>query len=115
MYNEVITLVDEIKTVDDYGDMTVTEDTKQVFAGVKSVGQKEFYEAQALGLAPEIKIVLSDYLDYNGQKVIRYQGFGESSPTDYRVIRTYRNGTELEITVTRGIENVSTEVSSQDE
>ena len=39
---------------------------REVFAGLRSVGHTEFYEAYANDLHPELKFVLTDYLDYEG-------------------------------------------------
>ena len=80
--NELITLIK--------GDTSRT-----VFCGLRSIGQKEFYEASALDFYPEMKFVLADYLDYNGEQLLEHNG------QRYRVLRTYRTGQELEITVVR--------------
>lgn len=91
--NEVITLIHQTHGVDDYGDPTITESTRDVFAKLGSIGQQEFYQAHAVGLKPEIKFVLTDYLDYDGESLVIYEG------QRYRVLRTFRKGQELEITV----------------
>ena len=65
----------------------------EVFAELRSIGQSEFYQAQATGYKPELKFVLADYLDYNGETLIEYTG------TLYRVLRTFRAGQALEIVV----------------
>lgn len=95
--NDVITLIKQTQGVDDYGDPIITEDTRDVFAKTGSIGEKEFYQAHAVGLQPEIKFVLSDYLDYDGERFVQYEG------QRYRVLRTYRKGQELEITVYREV------------
>ena len=64
----------------------------QVFCEAASIGQKEFYQAHATGLKPEIKFRLADYLDYQDEKIVLYAG------KRYRVLRTYRSGQTLEIT-----------------
>lgn len=80
--NEIVTLIE--------GDSR-----RDVFCSLRSVGHTEFYEAHAVDYHPELKFVLADYLDYQGETLIKYG-------TDvYRVIRTYRAGQELEITVGR--------------
>ena len=107
MYNETIKLVAQTKTTDEYGDWTVTEQVTVVYAEVLSVGMSEFYQAQATGLKPEIKFVLPDYLEYAGQKIVRYAPFtgAETDPEyEYTVLRTYRNGNELELTCKRGVD-----------
>ncbi len=68
---------------------------RDVFCALRSVGHTEFYEAYAVDCHPELKFVLADYLEYNGETFIKY---GDDI---YRVIRTYRIGQELEITVGR--------------
>ena len=56
---------------------------------------KEFYEANARDFYPEMKFILADYLDYDNEQLVDYNGLR------YRVLRTYRAGQELEIVVTR--------------
>ncbi len=94
---DVVTLIKQTRGVDDYGDPVITESARDVFARLGSIGQKEFYQAHAVGLQPEIKFVLADYLDYEGEDLVQYEG------QRYRVLRTFRNGQELEITVYREV------------
>ena len=95
--NDVITLIQQNRSVDDYGDPVITETARDVFAKLESVGQKVFYQAHAVGLQPEVKFVLADYLDYDGEEIVLHNG------QRYRVLRTYRKGQELEITVYREV------------
>jgi len=81
MYNDVIYLIKETRTVNEYGDMVVTESERAVFAQVKSIGQSEFYQAAAVGLKPEIKFVIADFYDYQGEKKLRYDPFTHEEPT----------------------------------
>lgn len=80
--NELLTLISE-------------EGTRTVFCSLRSIGQKEFYEAQAMDFYPEMKFLLTDYLDYNDEQLVEYNG------KRYRVLRTFRTGQELELIVTR--------------
>ena len=50
MFDDIITLISETDTVDEYGDTVTTEAYRTIFAEVKSIGQSEFYQAQAVGL-----------------------------------------------------------------
>lgn len=102
MYDEIILLVSEVQTVDQYGDTHTEKEKRAVFAELKSVGQSEFYQANALGLKPEMKFVLADYLDYHGEMLIEYQPY-EGDPEEYHVIRTYRKDDSLEIVCQRGV------------
>ena len=80
--NEILTLIN--------GDTTRT-----VFCRMASIGQREYYEAQAVDVYPECKFILADYLEYDNERLCEYDG------QRYRVLRTYRTGQELEIVVTR--------------
>ena len=90
--NDVIQLIRITQTVDAYGDPVMKETARQVFCCVASVGTKEFYQAAAIGLQPEIKFVLADYLDYEGEQLVEHNG------CTYHVLRTYRDGQALELT-----------------
>lgn len=95
--DEVLTLIQQTHDTDEYGDPKLTETRTDVFARLASIGQKEFYQAHAVGLQPELKFILSDYLDYNGEKLVEHEG------QRYRVLRTYRSGLEMELVVYREV------------
>lgn len=95
--NDVLTLIQQTQTVDEYGDTVTQETRRHVFCKISSIGQAEFYQAQAVGLKPEVKFVLADYLDYNDEPMVLHNG------TRYRVLRTYRTGQEIELTVYREV------------
>ena len=94
---DVLTLIRQSFSVDDYGDPVITETSREVFGVQMSIGQKEFYQAHAVGLQPEIKFKLADYLDYENETLVEHEG------QRYRVLRTYRAGQELEITCYREV------------
>ena len=102
MYDSVISLIKIQKNTNKYGDLVETKSKRVVMAEVMSIGQSEFYQAQAAGLKPEIKFKIADYLDYEGEEVLEYTERGRTE--EYKVIRTYRKGIELEITCKRGID-----------
>ena len=85
--NEVVTLIKR-----EYGNDDVK---REVFCGFRSIGMREFYAASSTDFHPEAKLVLADYLDYNGETLADYDG------QRYRIIRTYRTGQELELTLER--------------
>ena len=98
MYNEVIYLQSTQNITNEVGDQIETTTNALRFAKLKSIGQSEFYQAQAQGLKPEIKFVLPDYLDYNNQEFVVYNDFR------YKVLRTFRTETnEIEITCHGGV------------
>ncbi len=98
MYNEVIYLLATQSKVNEVGDQIEKQEKAMRFAKIKSIGQSEFYQAQAQGLKPEIKFILPDYLDYNNQEELIYNNFR------YKVLRTFRTDkNELEIVCYGGI------------
>ena len=102
--NDVIKLITTTvsTTMNSQGDYDVTRIDRQIFAGVKSIGTKEYYEAVTVGLKPEMKFVIQDYEDYQGEKELAYNGFR------YEVIRTFRTQTnQLEITVAGGVRDIA--------
>ncbi len=98
MYNDVIELGKSVIKTDDYGNQFKDYEFREVFADVRSVSQSEYYTAAQTGLKPSFKMVLADYYDYEEEETVRYNG------QLYKVIRTYRSKTELELTVERRIE-----------
>lgn len=103
MYDSVITLLSETSTVDAYGDTVTTPTERDVFAEVRSIGQSEFYQAQTVGLKPEIKFVIADFYDYQNEKQLKYTPFGGTEDV-YTILRTYRTNNQLEIVCKRGID-----------
>lgn len=103
MYDSIITLIAETNTVDEYGDTVTVETERTIFAEVKSIGQNEFYQAQAVGLKPEIKFVIADFADYQNEKKLKYTPFGGTEEV-YTILRTFRTRYNLEIVCKRGIE-----------
>jgi SPP1 family predicted phage head-tail adaptor len=94
---DVLTLIDQKRGVDQYGDPTVSEDRREVFCSCSSIGQKEFYQAQAVGLQPEIKFTLQDYYDYEGEMYAEHEGIR------YKIIRTYSADQKIELVCTREV------------
>lgn len=78
-----------------YEGATRVETKREVFCEVRSIGMKEFYSANSTDFRPELKLVLADYLDYNDETLADFNG------VRYRILRTYRAGQELELTLER--------------
>ena len=95
--NDILLLIRQDHGVDEYGDQVLTETTREVFGELRSIGQKEFYQAQAVGLQPEVKFVLADYLEYENEQLVEHDG------QRYRVLRTYRTGQQIELTCYREV------------
>lgn len=74
----------------------VTETAREVYCTVQSASRSEFYTAMNAGIQPEyvFKLVLAE--DYQGERVVRYNG------QKFRVIRTYMTEDDgIEITCGR--------------
>lgn len=84
--NELLTLYDD------------AGERRELLCGLRSISRSEFYQAAATDYRPELVFILADYLDYNGETLVHYEG------QYYRVIKTYRNGQELELTVSKASE-----------
>ena len=70
-----------------------TETQRMCYCRVNSVTRSEFYRARENGIQPQLVFVISEYADYNGEKVIIYNG------KRYRVIRSYVKNHAVELTV----------------
>ena len=103
MYNEVIELGKPEIVEDKYGNQSKEYVFKEVFAEVKSVSQSEYYTAAQSGFKPVFKFILADYYDYDEEDIVLYGG------VLYHIIRTYRNGLQLELTVEKKVEGVENE------
>lgn len=99
--DDVCTLVKEVISYDAYGRTVVTKTSREVFCRVSGITRSEFYAAASAGMNPEITITLSDFMDYEGEKLVEYDG------QTYSVIRTYRNsertGNMIELIVERKV------------
>ena len=76
---------------------TTTETTRAVFCEVRSIGMNEAYTAMSLGIHPELVFVLSDYAEYDGEKLVEYKN------VRYRVVRTYVSKERIELVCERVI------------
>ena len=86
--SDVINLISESRTQDDYGRWIATKTSKQVMCQVDSVTRAEFFEGGRNGLNPEFKFTMF-FGDYSGESVVEYQG------KTYAVYRTYLRRTDI--------------------
>lgn len=107
--DDVLTLVSQtITTHDDYGNEVLTTKTRDVLCQIYGVSRNEFYSASQAGLKPEIIARLSDYADYQGEKVAVFHG------DEFDIIRTYRGGTSFGVNGSRdGMEVNNIELTLQ--
>ena len=93
---DVLTLIAQTISTDQYGNEVATEVEKQVFCEVDSITQTEFYQAANTELNPEYKFTIF-FGDYDGQLLVEYNG------VRYAIYRTYRADDNLELYVERKI------------
>lgn len=93
--SNVLTLVKETRTKNEYGVWQTAEETLDVFCGVSSVTQSEFFDGGRNGLNPEYRFTIF-FADYDGEKTVEFEG------KRYGVYRVYQAKTdELELYVER--------------
>lgn len=86
--SDVINLISETRTQDDYGRWIATKTSKQVMCQVDSITRAEFFEGGRNGLNPEFKFTMF-FGDYSGESIVEYQG------KTYAVYRTYLRRTDI--------------------
>lgn len=111
MRDEVIYFLDMVpgEELDEFENKKeVPQKSEEVYAELLSISQTEFYQAQTSDKKPEIKFMITDYLDYQGQKYLIHDDIR------YKILRTYRKkNNELEITCYGGVRDVSAAVSDE--
>lgn len=83
MYNHELTLISYEIGKDEIGNEIKIPIKKNIFCKVADIGSTEFYNAQVLGLKPEIKFIVHEF-EYEGEKEVEFEG------EKYKVLRTYR-------------------------
>ena len=83
MYDSIATLKGVPNTTyDEYGNEVITYRDNPVFVMPRGVYGSEFYNAAQAGLHPSITFVLANKADYNGERLIEWEG------KSYNVIRS---------------------------
>lgn len=73
MLSDVIKLINDTYTMNDYGVRERTETVSEVFCEVSSVSSSEWFEGNRAGLNPEYRFIVF-FGDYDGQKSCEYNG-----------------------------------------
>lgn len=75
MYDSVAYLLkDDVKTYDAYLNEHITTTSRMVYVQPRSVYNSEFYNASILGLHPSITLTLANREDYEGEKMVEFEG-----------------------------------------
>lgn len=84
--DDVITLIAETVTgYDGDGNEIVKRTERNLMCRIYGVTRNEFYAAATVDLRPEVTVLLSDFEDYEGEKIARW------NDEIYDIIRTYRD------------------------
>lgn len=96
MWRAVIGLIAVDKVKNEYGERVEVDGVpREVMADEKSVGSREFYQAAAVGMKPEIIFAIRKE-EYGGEPKVQHDG------VKYHVIRTFsKNGEIIELTCSR--------------
>lgn len=86
--SNVITLIGQTKTQNEYGIWESTETKRDVFCDVSSVTRAEFFDGGRNGLNPEYVFIMF-YGDYNGETIAEYNG------NRYAIYRTFHARTDV--------------------
>ena len=82
-YNDLIPLVAKTAAANEYGaPVEIVSSQRDVFCELASITMKESYEALAVGKRPEIKAIIADSVDYNGERYAVLKG------VEYEITRT---------------------------
>lgn len=93
-WGDTCNLLTKTESVDSQGNLTYVTSSKTVYCNIKSVKYNEFYQAAANSLKAELVIVVRS-ADYDSQELISY------NLQNYKVIRTFLKGENIELTVSR--------------
>ena len=84
--DDAITLIKETVTgTDSVGNEIIERTERELMCQIRGVTRNEFYAAAAVNFRPDITVHLSDFADYEGETLARYNG------EYYTIIRTYRD------------------------
>ncbi|MFY9174530.1 MAG: phage head closure protein [Peptococcia bacterium] len=90
--NHIIELGNTSETVIKGEPIKTTTKWRKVFASKKSVRQSEFYQAENVGLKPELIFEVRS-IEFNNDEKVRHNG------VEYAIIRAYDAGDRTELTV----------------
>lgn len=100
MWREICDLLTEVETPDGIGGFVTSYTSRTVFADRKSIRQSEFYQAHAVGLKPEITLVVR-MVDYDNESRLRW------NEQVYDILRTHsKNGEIIELVCAKRAEVV---------
>lgn len=91
--DEIIYLLQTTNTVNNIGDPIKTLTKNRRYAEKLEIGQREFYQAAATGLKPEVKFAIWKF-EYSDEMFLEYKN------RNYKIIKTYERKTDEKIELT---------------
>lgn len=85
-----------IKTKNEYGDVAENTFWTTTYCKFKSVTRNEFYQATSVGYIPSMILEVREE-DYEGQSMCEYDN------VVYHILKEYRKGTIVELTLTKEV------------
>lgn len=82
---------------DDEGNIIRQRNASHVLCKIQSVTRREFYQAATQDITPEIEMIISHRIDYNGEKYVIYNDIL------YDVTRAYWENDKVSLTLSRSI------------
>lgn len=98
MFKDVGYLCKEIRTLDKHNRPKISYEDKLVYCNLKSVGLMEFYQAQSVGLKPELKIEVK-LVELDGVTHFKYNN------KLYKILRINKKEDITELVITSTIIN----------
>lgn len=71
---DVANLISQAFTVNEIGDQIAAESSRTVYVTIDSLTTKRKVENLSAGTKPEIKFILSDVTEYDGEQIIEFRG-----------------------------------------
>lgn len=97
-FKDVGYLCKEKMTLDKHNRPKISYEDKMIYCNVKSIGLTEFYQAQSVGLKPELKIE-ARLIDLDGATHFKYNN------KLYKILRTNKKEDSIELVLTSMIIN----------
>ena len=95
--NDIIELISFKNEVNQVGNTIKSKTYKRIFANKKSITQNEFYQAERVGLKPQLRFEVYS-IEYGNELLAKYK------EVEYKIIRTYKTSADKIELILDGVE-----------
>ena len=95
--NDIIELISFKNEVNQVGNTIKSKTYKRIFANEKSITQNEFYQAERVGLKPQLRFEVYS-IEYGNELLAKYK------EVEYKIIRTYKTSADKIELILEGVE-----------